>query len=68
MNTCGTCKHFGPIVETISVYHECLLLEHLNAARPCMTAPIAGVIDGSGYYATLCVKHDFGCNQWEQKK
>jgi hypothetical protein len=25
------------------------------------------VIDGSGYYAALCVDDDFGCNQWEAK-
>lgn len=27
----------------------------------------AMVIDGSGYYAALCVDDDFGCNQWEAK-
>jgi len=25
------------------------------------------VMDGSGYYAALCVDDDFGCNQWEAK-
>ena len=25
------------------------------------------VVDGSGYYAALCVEDDFGCNQWEAK-
>ena len=26
---------------------------------------VAGVVDGSGYHAALCVSDEFGCNQWE---
>lgn len=28
----------------------------------------AYTIDGSGYYAALCVADDFGCNLWETNK
>lgn len=27
----------------------------------------ATVVDGSGYYAALCVETDFACNKWERK-
>lgn len=73
MNTCGTGKHFGPLVpdmdddsgdETVpSTYHKCLLLKHLNDGR-CVMNAVAGVVDGSGYYAAFCVHEEFGCNQW----
>lgn len=81
MNTCGTCKHFGDPVESLldwdssndgspieSPYHVCKLLNHLNKRRaPYPTTDPAGVIDGSGYRAVLCVKEEFGCNQWAAK-
>ena len=28
---------------------------------------LAYVVDGSGYYAALCVSEDFGCSQWAQE-
>lgn len=75
MNTCGTCRFFGPVENALtdysgdedvpSTYHKCLLLKHLNKDQSyCEEAP-AGVIDGSGYFAALCVHEDFGCNQWQ---
>ena len=84
MNTCGTCKYFGPLEELLGPtndwgepdeprntrLHRCDLLKHLNAgcfAEVDLSA-IAGVVDGSGYHATLCVSEEFGCNQWTAKE
>lgn len=78
MNTCGTCKHFGPLVDRErdeydvedlgprnETLHQCLLLKHLNAYLAWkIDSAVAGVIDGSGYVATFCVSEEFGCNQW----
>jgi len=77
MNTCGTCKHFGPSVPELmdleefgeSPYHVCQLLKHLNGGcRPYPTTDPAGVIDMSGANATFCVKEEFGCNQWAERE
>jgi hypothetical protein len=50
--------------------HPCQLLKHLNKTcvnkAEAMTA-VAGVVDGSGYHAVLCVSAEFGCNQWQEK-
>jgi hypothetical protein len=78
MSTCGTCKHFGRELtdgvdsETfepkLSGYHACDLVQHLNHYRRLAAdKPPAGVQDGSGYFAVLCVSEEFGCNQWEAK-
>jgi hypothetical protein len=77
MKTCGTCKHFGDLVDGLDQYgvgengkdmpnkrfHKCKLLEHMNADRPFKLDGTAGVIDGSGYHAVFCVSEEFGCNQ-----
>jgi hypothetical protein len=77
MNTCGTCRFFGPLEDALddysgdedvpSTYHKCELLKHLNATYPRPTTEPAGVVDGSGYYAVLCVHEEFGCNQWQER-
>lgn len=78
MNTCGTCKYFGKHIDKLddwdsdvgpipNKYHKCELLKHLNADTPAMKEPIAGVMDGSGYYAAFCVSEEFGCNRWEAR-
>ena len=78
MNTCGTCKYFGEprgigywdaeADEWVDVtrFRKCNLLQHLNdsGAMPALANVPAGVIDGSGYAAALCVSDEFGCNQW----
>lgn len=76
MNTCGTCKHFGKLVEGLdrhdsegeelpnTRYHQCMLLQHMNGSSQKPLAEAAGVVDGSGYFAVLCVSEEFGCNQW----
>lgn len=79
MNTCGTCEHFGPLVRAGERWdddandmvvphklHACLLLKHLNrTGNVRYEGEKAGVVDGSGYFATFCVSEEFGCNQWE---
>jgi hypothetical protein len=81
MNTCGTCKYFGRRVDALvdldsegpdgwplpAQYHTCDLLKHLNADSEPIQDQVAGVIDGSGYQATFCVKEEFGCNQWKPR-
>jgi hypothetical protein len=70
MNTCGTCKYFGNPVDDNQQdwrvpdgYHVCRLIQDLNDGQQPKPAL---VIDASGYYAALCVKDEFGCNQWTQ--
>ena len=67
MNTCGTCKYFElPEPNDIyppAGYHVCGWI--LQATDRGEIPPPALVVDASDYYATLCVREDFGCNQWE---
>ena len=81
VNTCGTCKFFGPLVEDGhwdeekddwvegDRFHECQLVQHINsdneARKAVAAAAAAAVKDGSGYFAVLCVSEEFGCNQWQ---
>ncbi len=66
MNTCGTCKFFGPASRNDPRFHPCELIKHGNETHATEADKgIAFVEDGSGYYAALCVKDEFGCNQWE---
>ena len=73
--TCGTCRFRG--VEDHehahlipSGYFLCTLIKHQEVRYSQPVAPGAGgfVIDGSDYYAALCVEADFGCNKWEAAK
>lgn len=68
MNTCGTCKHFGQPVDSEhyvpSGYHICRLVERFDSYDTAQPSAAAGVVDASGYFAALCVKEEFGCNQW----
>ena len=72
--TCGNCKHLGkeinaypddgPAIDIPTGYHECGLIQHTTGNYHNISKT-AFVIDGSGYWAALTVKSDFGCNQWE---
>jgi hypothetical protein len=76
MNTCGTCKHIKREARTVprwddsaedmveAVFHVCGRLKHLNGDSLILSEP-AGTLDGSGYYAALCVTDEFGCTLWE---
>jgi hypothetical protein len=66
VNTCGTCKYFQPPpsddIYCPSGYHVCAFIEH--ARNRGEIPPPAVLVDASDYHAALCVKEDFGCNQW----
>lgn len=83
VNTCGTCKYFGKSLDrefwqeaggtvVVTRLHVCDLIKHLNEGNSdeeeaLLKIEPAGVIDGSGYHAALCVSEEFGCNQWASK-
>ena len=82
MNKCGTCRFFGSEERDYSewdserdepnqspMYRVCGLLEHLNKAPGTIHKewPKAGVTDGSGYYAALVVREEFGCVEWQAR-
>lgn len=71
MNTCGTCKYFGDPVRdgnqhVPTGYHVCAWIKQWDDYGPPPDAS-AVVVDGSGYFAALCVVEDFGCNKWAAK-
>jgi hypothetical protein len=73
MNTCGTCKYKGELSDVGHFdesqqkgYFFCERIQHDHRWKY-EEGNRALVIDGSGYYAALCVEDDFGCNQWEAK-
>jgi hypothetical protein len=80
VNTCGTCRYFGAQRKDMAdgaddrghipaPYKACgfMEMEWTYGSTPSNAGAIAFVVDGSGYYAALCVAEDFGCNQWIQK-
>ncbi len=72
MNTCGTCKYRGANIndEVPTTFFLCDLIKHNNRMERDLgeaKGEHAAVVDGSGYYAALCVEEDFGCNRWEPK-
>jgi len=67
--TCGNCafrgKEFNNINAEKTGFFLCERINHEEAE--CHEKGIgADLIDGSGYYAALCVEKDFGCNRWEK--
>ena len=48
-------------------YKVCGLIEMGESYRE-KPGAVACVVDGSGFYAALCVSEDFGCNQWTAKE
>lgn len=72
---CGTCEYRGEQFVGSSgeptTYFLCQVIEHLNGSslmKEDYTAGLgAGVKDGSGYHAALCVETDFGCVKWKAK-
>jgi hypothetical protein len=69
--TCGTCKYLGDLVpdedehRIPTGYHVCQLIKRPSNDYNEPRGESALVIDASGYFAALCVKDEFGCNQWE---
>jgi len=75
MNRCGNCKHLGEEAMAFpegeytlapSGYWVCNLIEHVGDDHVWGSGR-AHVVDGSGYYAALRVREDFGCVLWEAK-
>jgi len=74
MDNCGVCKYFGEALtqfydkgeEYKTMYHKCRKIEYMEHP-PNHKNELAGVIDGSGYYAALVVSSDFGCINFEMK-
>ena len=77
-NTCGTCKHRGKEIlipdyknwtnDKPSGYFQCDFIKHNDKSvyeGRFLKGQKACVVDGSDYYAALCVEDDFGCNLWE---
>ena len=60
----GAICHFLPEEQGIK-YHACTLLRHTYGDNE-LHQP-AFPVDGSGYFAALCVSDEFGCNQWSAR-
>ena len=78
MNHCKDCRHFGEeikdfagvgdeIWDTPTGYHVCDYIKHTDKNLHVVTAN-AVLQDGSGYWAGLCVRDDFGCVNFEAKE
>ena len=74
MNTCGTCKYFNPkhdndlyIPRTYALCErvEQVIADYRNEGKTYKFKAV--VVDRYGHLAALCVKDDFGCNEWEAK-
>ena len=74
-NTCGTCRFFGILRDAEDpdslrsvpdTYALCGRIKH-DERYSGLPGERALLVDGSGYWAALCVMSDFGCNLWEQK-
>lgn len=73
---CGNCKYKGEVLTTYdeeeykdvpNSYFRCNRIVH-DQGWKFKQGLKALVIDGSGYYAALCVEDDFGCIEWKPKE
>jgi hypothetical protein len=82
MNTCGTCRFFGKKEDGTNFEDDQYLSDLPDTHRRCgfithstyktsdiekQPYPKAFVVDGSDYFAALCVSTDFGCPDWSTK-
>lgn len=65
MNNCGQCKYFGKSAHISDEFHECSWLESKDGEVNDKARAVP--VDGSGYYAALRVRSDFGCVDWVEK-
>ena len=72
MNRCKTCRFFGEPHEhwidnedPVTDFHICDYVKQLADYQSDDLSASAYAIDGSGYYARLVVKDDFGCINWD---
>lgn len=73
---CGSCKYFGKEMtrddfevdeyDIPSGFHKCERIKH-DKNHTLSLKEKAVLIDGSGYFAAIRVKEDFGCQLWESK-
>ncbi len=80
MNTCATCKHFIVPKDQYSRLESKAALPHVcgkiraavesdeDGSLPSAQTDKAYTEDGSGYYAAIRVREDFGCVLWEPKE
>jgi hypothetical protein len=61
---CGNCKYRGG--SEIDGFFLCELIT-MRPHRKTPKGARAYCIDGSDWYAALCVANDFGCSEWEEK-
>ena len=78
--TCKTCRHWGSEKDASEDFRECQAIPHASQGTErrdeewetpypdeyvegVMSAP-AVTVDGSGYFAALQTKADFGCTLW----
>ena len=67
LHTCGTSKFRGKEVEEGSGYFLCGRIEHEGHGGEFTKGHGAAVIDGSSYFAALCVENDFACSLWDKE-
>lgn len=78
MNKCGTCRFWKPVDDssdpspaffseeiTDKTWGQCGRIEMLESSQ---SPELAGCVDGSGYFAALRSKADFGCVLHELKQ
>ena len=79
MNTCATCKYQGEAYEhtdwvdgepvtTVTKFHQCNKIYWDNGGDGIPRHIKAYIVDGSGYFAALRCRDDFGCVDWKAKE
>ena len=63
--TCGECKFWGDKDEN-NQYRQCRAIKHVEFSDENEDYS-AFVVDGSGYFAALKCRSDFGCNLFQLK-
>lgn len=69
---CGACRYWVKL-KSEDEYGECRALEFDERSGGLKslertTKPLAVVVDGSGYYAALRSRAEFGCTEWKAKE
>lgn len=64
--TCGECKFWGAESDSHNKYRQCHAIKHVEWPDENKDFS-AFVVDGSGYFAALKCRSDFGCNLFQLK-
>lgn len=62
--TCGECEFWGDESDEHHKYRQCQAIRHSDSFEE---SGSAFVVDGSGYFAALKCRSDFGCNLFQLK-